>query len=84
VLVRVRGDADAAMAAVSGALSLPAAPYEGQAGAFLVSMAKGTDRRDEIARAVVGGGFGLLELKGLELSLEDVFRQLTTDEARAA
>ena len=35
-----------------------------------------------LARAVVDGGFGLLELRMAGVSLEDVFLRLTTEEAR--
>jgi len=41
------------------------------------------DRRDEIAKFIVDGGFGLLELRPVTLSLEDVFRELTTEEKAA-
>ena len=40
----------------------------------------GRDVRGELARAVVGGGFGLLELRPMRMSLEDVFLHLTTEE----
>jgi hypothetical protein len=39
-----------------------------------------TDLRDDLARAVVEGGFGLRELQARTLSLEDVFLHLTTEE----
>ena len=35
-------------------------------------------RREDIARLVVNQGWGLLELRPIRLSLEDVFLQLTT------
>ncbi len=41
---------------------------------------RGREVRPEVARAVVGGGFGLLTLQEASLSLEDVFLQLTTSE----
>jgi hypothetical protein len=37
--------------------------------------------RRELARTIVGGGWGLLELRPLHLSLEDVFLSLTTEDA---
>lgn len=49
---------------------------------YLVSCSKGSDRRAELARAVVGQGWGLLELRSASMSLEDIFLQLTTEEAR--
>ena len=48
-------------------------------------MASDTERdiRRDVARMVVDKGWGLLELRPLRLSLEDIFLQLTTDEAIA-
>ena len=40
----------------------------------------GADPREELARAIVKGGFGLRELRSQTLSLEDVFISLTTQE----
>ncbi|MBI4484148.1 MAG: ATP-binding cassette domain-containing protein [Acidobacteria bacterium] len=38
------------------------------------------DVRKELASAVVGGGWGLLEMRIVSLSLEEIFLQLTTEE----
>ncbi len=38
------------------------------------------DVRKDVARAVVDGGWGLMELRPLRMSLEDIFLQLTTEE----
>jgi len=51
------------------------------AGAYLVECALGRDIRDDLARFVVTGGWGLLELKTISMTLEDVFLRLTRDEA---
>ena len=40
----------------------------------------GDDMRAEIARFVVAGGYDLLEMTTVEMTLEDVFLRLTTDE----
>jgi len=40
----------------------------------------GEDVRAEVARAVVGAGYDLLELRPLDLSLEQIFLELTRDE----
>lgn len=42
------------------------------------------DARERIAAAIVGGGWGLLEMRGVRLSLEEVFLKLTTEEEVAA
>lgn len=47
---------------------------------YHVDTAVGSDVRAEIAGFVVERGWGLLELRPLEMTLEDVFRQLTTEE----
>lgn len=53
----------------------------GQAtGEFLVESELGTDVREQVARAVVETGAGLLELRPLSMSLEEVFLKLVTHE----
>ncbi|NSW58216.1 MAG: ATP-binding cassette domain-containing protein [Armatimonadetes bacterium] len=52
--------------------------------AYLVDTHLGTDIRSQIAEFVVNKGWGLLELRPVEMSLEDVFRQLTTEEKGVA
>jgi ABC-2 type transport system ATP-binding protein len=47
---------------------------------YEVDSEAGRDLRREIARAVVGAGWGLLELRPVRMSLEDIFLQLTTEE----
>jgi len=52
-----------------------------------VDSERGMDLRRELAAAVVGRGWGLLELRPMRLSLEDIFLSLTTEDdagARAA
>ena len=45
---------------------------------------QGLDIRRELARAVVGAGWGLLELRPMRMSLEEIFLSLTTEEASHA
>jgi ABC-2 type transport system ATP-binding protein len=49
-------------------------------GGFEVESNRGTDVRREIARAIVNHGWGLLELRPMRMSLEEIFLQVTTDE----
>jgi ABC-2 type transport system ATP-binding protein len=49
-------------------------------GQFDIECALGADRREEIARLAVNNGWGLLELRPVRLSLEDIFLQLTTED----
>src|SRR5438093_9969311 len=51
----------------------PAVGYE-------VESERGHDVRRELARIVVSSGWGLLELRPMRMSLEDIFLSLTTDE----
>lgn len=49
-------------------------------GSFLIESALGHDLRDEIARVAVSNHWGLLELRTISMTLEDVFLQLTRHE----
>jgi len=80
VYVRISGDRDEAMKTLRAALKVnPTAADE--EGAFIVPFGMANDRREELASSLVGGGFGLIEMRALGRSLEDVFRKLTTDES---
>jgi ABC-2 type transport system ATP-binding protein len=48
---------------------------------YEVESERGHDVRRELARAVVASGWGLLELRPMRMSLEEIFLSLTTDEA---
>jgi ABC-2 type transport system ATP-binding protein len=50
---------------------------------FEVESETGRDVRRDLAAAVVGRGWGLLELRPMRMSLEDVFLKLTTQESDA-
>jgi ABC-2 type transport system ATP-binding protein len=50
---------------------------------YEVESERGRDIRRELARAVVTGGWGLMELRPLRMSLEDIFLSLTTEETPA-
>ncbi len=53
---------------------------DGQPGSYTVECRLETDLRRDLASAIVGQGWGLLELRGISLSLEDVFINLVTKE----
>jgi ABC-2 type transport system ATP-binding protein len=50
---------------------------------YEVNSEQGRDVRRELAQAVVSSGFGLLELRPMRMSLEQVFLTLTTVEDEA-
>jgi ABC-2 type transport system ATP-binding protein len=54
--------------------------HDGVAG-FEVTSERGRDVRRELAQTVVAQGWGLLELRPVRMSLEDIFLQVTTEEA---
>ena len=49
-------------------------------GRFHVDSEKGTDIRRDVAAAIVRAGWGLLELRPMRMSLEEIFLSLTTEE----
>lgn len=53
---------------------------ENGSGGFLIETDRSSDIRPEVARLVVEKGSGLLELRLVQLSLEDIFMQLVTEE----
>jgi ABC-2 type transport system ATP-binding protein len=48
-----------------------------------VQSESGSDVRRDLAQAVVSNGWGLLELRAIRMSLEDIFLQLTTTEEQS-
>ena len=53
-------------------------------GQFMVSAAAGANPAPDVAEMVVGRGWPLLELVPVRLTLEDIFLQLTAEDATAA
>jgi ABC-2 type transport system ATP-binding protein len=90
LFVEAQGPADdiqIALRNVPGVVNVSFAPREGGLGAealaqaaFQVDSEKGTDIRRDVAAAIVRGGWGLLELRALRMSLEDIFLSLITEE----
>jgi ABC-2 type transport system ATP-binding protein len=73
-------DAGAALAAVAGVARVTATDGDGPIRAFEVDAEDDQDVRRTLAAAIVGKGWGLLELRPMRVSLEDIFLQLTTEE----
>ena len=57
------------------------AAHAGGLSVATVEAAPGQDLRSQIAAQVVGKGWPLCELRGMSLSLEDIFLELTTEDA---
>jgi ABC-2 type transport system ATP-binding protein len=72
-------EAGPTLASIAGVTRVLAS--EGSRGGFEVESERGTDIRRELARTIVNRGWGLLELRPMRMSLEEIFLQVTTDEA---
>ncbi len=77
-------DAAPALAQVPGVRGVTEFDRHDQAIGYELSAETDRDIRREVAQTVVGRGWGLLELRPLRMSLEDIFLQLTTDESAKA
>jgi ABC-2 type transport system ATP-binding protein len=73
-------DAQSALASVAGVTGVTVSERHGAATAYEVAMAPDRDVRRELASTVVGRGWGLLELRPMRMSLEEIFLSLTTEE----
>jgi ABC-2 type transport system ATP-binding protein len=83
MFVQVQGpaeDVQRALQAIPGVAHVNVTDTRGDIGNLDVDTEQGADVRREIAAAIVRGGWGLLELRPMRMSLEDIFLTLTTSE----
>ena len=73
-------DARAALEAVPGVTRVAPADTREAVTAYEINSETGRDIRRELSAAIVTRGWGLLELRPLRMSLEEVFLHLTTEE----
>jgi len=73
-------DASGALRRVPGVSRVVESDRREPAVGYEVESERGHDVRRELARIVVSSGWGLLELRPMRMSLEDIFLSLTTDE----
>jgi ABC-2 type transport system ATP-binding protein len=78
-LARSGDGVEAQVRAIPGVLDV--VREAGQDGAFIVETDGGRDLREEIAARAVGQGWGLLEIRPVTLSLEDIFIRIIRGEA---
>ncbi len=76
-VARTGGDLPARLARIPGVLHVTPGSAQGE---IVVEAALGTDVREQISRTAVEAGSGLVELRPLAMSLEDVFLRLVTRE----
>ena len=74
-------DVPGTLALLPGVTRVAAADMRSGSGAFEVESEHGRDIRRDLAREIVARGWGLLELRPMRVSLEDVFLQVTTEES---
>jgi ABC-2 type transport system ATP-binding protein len=73
-------DVTEALARVPGVTGVHPADRHGDTAGWEVESVRGHDIRRDLANAVVTRGWGLLELRPLRMSLEEIFLQVTTEE----
>jgi ABC-2 type transport system ATP-binding protein len=69
---------------VSGVTRVAITDTKQQIVGYEVDSESGRDVRRELAAAIVGRGWGLLEMRPMRLSLEEIFLHVTTEETPAA
>jgi ABC-2 type transport system ATP-binding protein len=87
VLLQIEGPPDqitGTLRGVGGVLRVEMTDGAGALRRYLVETEKERDLRQELARVVCGSGWGLLELRPVDMSLEDIFIHLVTEETVAS
>jgi gliding motility-associated transport system ATP-binding protein len=74
----------AALAQIDGVRRVAEADRRDGAVAYEIDSETGRDVRRDLARTVISSGWGLLEMRPMRMSLEDIFLSLTTEEAPTA
>jgi ABC-2 type transport system ATP-binding protein len=80
VQVGSQQDATGVLSQVSGVRAVNVADRHEEFVGYEIESEPNRDIRTEVARAVVNGGLGLLELRPMRMSLEEIFLQLTTED----
>jgi ABC-2 type transport system ATP-binding protein len=75
-------DVRAALEQVPGVTRVSVLDSRGALTGFEVDSQQGRDVRRELAHVIVTRGWGLLEMRPVRMSLEEVFLQVTTDETQ--
>ena len=76
-------DATPALARVPGVTRVVEADRKAEVVGYEVESERGLDIRRDLARTIVGSNWGLLELRPLRMSLEEIFLSLTTEDLTA-
>jgi ABC-2 type transport system ATP-binding protein len=81
VQVEANGQAADALQAIPGVTKVSVADQHEKFVGYEIESETDRDIRRDVARTVVNNGWGLLELRPMRLSLEEIFLQLTTEES---
>ncbi|MGH9253638.1 MAG: ABC transporter ATP-binding protein [Vicinamibacterales bacterium] len=76
-------DVKGALEIVPGVTQVALAESRGTVGSYEVNSETGRDVRRQLAAIVITNGWGLLELRPLRMSLEEIFLHLTTEDVPA-
>jgi ABC-2 type transport system ATP-binding protein len=76
-------DASGALSEIPGVTRVTPGEARGTVVAYEIESETGRDVRRELSAAVVNRGWGLLELRPLRMSLEEIFLHLTTEDTAA-
>ena len=74
-------DAGASLGRIAGVTRVVESDRKDRVVGYEVESEHGRDIRRDLAKAVVTSGWGLLELRPMRMSLEDIFLSLTTEDA---
>ena len=80
---RVASNITSVLQRVSGVTRVAITDTKQQIVGYEVDSETGRDVRRELAAAIVGRGWGLLEMRPMRLSLEEIFLHVTTEETPA-
>ena len=83
MFVEAQGPADdvqRALQSIPGVTSVTIGERRDDVSSFDINSEQGVDPRRDVANAIVRGGWGLLELRPMRMSLEDIVLSLTTEE----
>jgi ABC-2 type transport system ATP-binding protein len=83
VQVGSQQDATGILSQVAGVRAVTVADRHEEFVGYEIEAEPNRDIRTDVARAVVNGGLGLLELRPMRMSLEEIFLQLTTEDQPA-
>ena len=77
-------DASAPLGRIPGVTRVVESDRKDRVVGYEIESEHGRDVRRDLARAVVANGWGLLELRPMRMSLEEIFLSLTTEDVASA